>query len=129
MIEYRPISDLPNHRIGNDGSLWSGLQGGKWKPRRLQRSKLGYLCTQVRRNGKPAMIFVHREVLKAFVGPPPPGMIACHNNGNSTDNRLENLRWDTHASNMRDIVLHRTQFWLAWGKQHTKETHHAQATE
>ncbi len=45
-------------------------------------------------------------VLKAFVGPRPHGMEACHNNGDSTDNRLENLRWDTPSANNYDLVLH-----------------------
>lgn len=51
---------------------------------------------------------VHQVVLEAFVGPCPPGMEACHNNGDPTDNRLENLRWDTHSGNMWDQVRHGT---------------------
>lgn len=47
-------------------------------------------------------VAVHRLVLESFVGPCPDGMEACHNNGNGFDNRIENLRWDTHESNMRD---------------------------
>lgn len=45
-------------------------------------------------------VAVHRLVLESFVGPCPEGMEACHNNGNGFDNRLENLRWDTHGANM-----------------------------
>jgi formylmethanofuran dehydrogenase subunit E len=53
-------------------------------------------------------LFVHRLVLLAFVGEPPEGMEACHNNGDPSDNRLENLRWDTHSENMIDSVNIRT---------------------
>lgn len=53
-------------------------------------------------------IFVHRAVLEAFKGPCPPGQEGCHNNGNPSDNRLENLRWDTHKANGEDAVRHRT---------------------
>lgn len=52
---------------------------------------------------------VHFLVLTAFVGPRPEGLEACHNNGNPADNRLENLRWDTPASNIADQVKHGTR--------------------
>lgn len=47
---------------------------------------------------------MHRLVLLAFVGPCPDGMEACHANDIPTDNRLANLRWGTHADNMRDRI-------------------------
>ncbi len=33
-------------------------------------------------------------------------MEACHNNGNASDNRLVNLRWDTEAANYGDMRAH-----------------------
>ena len=51
---------------------------------------------------------VHRLVLSAFVGPCPNGMEGCHDNGIPSDNRLENLRWDTPIANAADRVLHGT---------------------
>jgi DNA invertase Pin-like site-specific DNA recombinase len=47
-------------------------------------------------------------VLATFVGPCPVGMEACHNNGDPSDNRLSNLRWDTNAGNKADMVRHGT---------------------
>jgi hypothetical protein len=47
---------------------------------------------------------VHRLVLEAFVGPPPRGRIACHGPAGSSDNRLNNLRWDTDSANTQDLV-------------------------
>lgn len=35
-------------------------------------------------------------------------MAACHNNGDCTDNRLLNLRWDTVSANHLDKVIHGT---------------------
>ncbi|QEQ94428.1 HNH endonuclease [Mycobacterium phage Leozinho] len=49
---------------------------------------------------------VHHLVLEAFRCPRVPGMSGCHNNGVKTDNRPENLRWDSHTENMRDTVRH-----------------------
>lgn len=49
---------------------------------------------------------IHRLVLEAFVGPCPPGMEACHNDGDPANNSLGNLRWDTHLANMHDKVRH-----------------------
>lgn len=52
--------------------------------------------------------YVHQLVLLAFVGPCPDGMEVCHNNGNSHDNRLINLRYDTRSANTLDKVTHGT---------------------
>lgn len=45
---------------------------------------------------------IHRLVLEAFVGPCPEGQEACHWNDDAADNRLANLRWDTHSANTQD---------------------------
>lgn len=55
-------------------------------------------------------------VMTAFVGPRPEGMECCHNNGNPADNRLGNLRWDTHSANAMDMVRH-------GGHNHARRTH------
>jgi len=47
-------------------------------------------------------------VLMAFVGPRPSGLECCHGDGNQTNNRLSNLRWDTHASNEKDKIKNGT---------------------
>jgi hypothetical protein len=47
-------------------------------------------------------------ILRTFVGPKPDGMEACHWDGNPKNNRLENLRWDTHKNNEADKIRHGT---------------------
>ena len=64
----------------------------------------GYYRVRFARDGKMINASVHRVVLEAFVGPCPEGHEACHNNGNPSDNRLENLRWDTKSANALDRV-------------------------
>lgn len=51
---------------------------------------------------------VHLIVLDAFVGLRPPGLEACHNDGNKLNPHAENLRWDTQSANSFDCVRHGT---------------------
>ena len=68
----------------------------------LCKSKRGRMYTIFSRDGKTSTVWVHKLVLEAFVGPRPPGLECCHANDIGSDNRLENLRWDTHSSNQYD---------------------------
>lgn len=55
-------------------------------------------------NKKRYNIRIHTAVMHTFVGFPDPGLVICHNNDVKTDNRLENLRYDTQAENIKDIL-------------------------
>ena len=72
----------------------------------LQECTSQHLVTKLSNDGGYKNVFVHRLVLEAFVGPCPEGMEGCHENGDGTDNRLTNLRWDTHKANHADSVRH-----------------------
>jgi hypothetical protein len=111
MVAYLMIEGDPGYRVGSDGSAWSCLNpGGKGRRRMLDRwrrlkehpAKGGYLRVRLR----TGMRMVHHLVLEAFVGPCPPGMQGCHNDGDPTNNRPENLRWDTPKANMADRARH-----------------------
>lgn len=58
------------------------------------------------RDGRRHQVAVHVLVLRAFRGPRPAGMEGCHGDGDATNNRLSNLRWDTSSANNRDQVQH-----------------------
>lgn len=58
------------------------------------------------RNGKRFDRIVHKLVSDSFFGPCPPGLECCHNDGNRLNNRIENLRYDTHAANEADRRAH-----------------------
>lgn len=75
----------------------------------------GYPVVPLCRGSRRTMTQVHRLVLEAFLGPCPPGMVACHGNGNRGDPRLSNLRWDTPRAIMADQYIHGTR---VLGEQH-----------
>lgn len=82
------------------GRTW----GGKFLTPRANRD--GHLVVDLRVSGKRIRRYVHQLVLEAFVSPRPSGMEGCHNDGVPANNQLDNLRWDTRASNSRDAVKH-----------------------
>lgn len=64
----------------------------------------GYKVVSLRKDGKTHRARVPRLVLSAFCGMPENGIVACHNDNNPSNNRLENLRWDTYSGNEADKV-------------------------
>lgn len=70
----------------------------------LGQPPMCYLAVRLSKDGRQKTKRIHVLVLEAFVSPRPQGMEACHNNSQPHDNRPENLRWDTRAANMHDIV-------------------------
>ena len=66
-----------------------------------------YMRIRLRRDGN-AERMVHLMVLEAFAGSRPAGMVACHWDGDTRNNRLGNLRWDTPSNNQRDKIRHGT---------------------
>ena len=67
------------------------------------------LIMTLRKDGRPHYERVHRLVLEAFRGMCPQGQEGCHNDGHPEHNHINNLRWDTHASNMDDMYTHGTK--------------------
>jgi hypothetical protein len=87
--------------------LWTERIIDGWTKRRNGKPEVKFVA--LRRDGRTATARVSHLVLTAFVGPRPEGMEACHNDGNAENNRVENLRWDTHESNIQDAVRHGTK--------------------
>lgn len=83
----------------------------KYKGRLLNpcvSDKYGHLSVHIGFEKKKWNVGVHRLVLLAFISDCPDDMEACHNNGIASDNRIENLRWDTHDNNNKDRKKHGT---------------------
>lgn len=100
--DAKPIPGFKNYGITPNGKVYN-FKHKRWlKPIKQPH---GYLKVDLgHRNSK----YIHRLVLETFVGPCLKGLEACHNNGNKSDNRLENLRWDTRQNNNIDKVKHGT---------------------
>ncbi len=126
-VEYRPIDGFPAYRVGSDGTIWSALViGGRrksgslsteWKKLSQKTGSRGRRSVVLFKNEVRKDFLVHKIVLEAFVGKNPPGTECCHNDGNSGNNRLDNLRWGTHLENMEDQRRHGTR---AWGQKHPR---------
>jgi len=127
MVIWSSIPGYGGHyQASNDGQIrvkdrivrkYSNFAGKvveqKYKGRLLKpckSSKLGHLSVHLGVDGIKYNVHVARLVLEAFIGSCPQGMEACHSNGNASDNRIENLRWDTHYNNNQDRFLHGTYF-------------------
>lgn len=94
-------------------STRNGLAATRASPSRVLKPHLneargGYLSVKTSVEGRALTKPVHSMVCAAFHGPRPDGMTAAHNNGISTDNRPENLRWATLTANHADKVRHGT---------------------
>jgi hypothetical protein len=101
---WQPIQGYEGlYEVSDQGRVRS-LRSGKLM--KLSVANTGYM--QLNLSGAPTrrIRHVHRLVLEAFVGPCPPGMEGCHANGIRSDNRLNNLRWDTRKGNMADAIAH-----------------------
>jgi HNH endonuclease len=118
-VIYKIIEGHPRYRVGTDGTVQRFCKGQKgsrnrqpkWKTLKGSIPTGGYLRIDLAFMGSGqnrVVRAIHHLVLEAFVGPCPDGMEACHNDGNQKNNALENLRWDTHASNIADMMKHGT---------------------
>lgn len=88
-------------RVVQFGSQQRHVRGRVLRPGRQVNGALFVFLS----NGKRKKVrTVHQLVLEAFVGPRPVGLEGCHWNDVKTDNRLENLRYDTHSANGLDCI-------------------------
>ena len=98
-IQLTPLEDYPGYFITKDGRVF--------KEKTLTVGSNGYQSTGFRRGD--ANRYIHDLVLETFVGKRPEGYDASHINGNRTDNRLENLLWESRKDNCRRQENHGTK--------------------
>jgi len=76
------------------------------KPRIGKRG--GYLVLSLSLLGSVSTASVHILVARAFIGEPPDGMEVCHDDGDSKNPLLSNLRYGTKVDNAQDRFRHGT---------------------
>lgn len=69
------------------------------------RLSSGYLTVTLSVRSAQRVVKIHRIVAHAFLGCAPSDKHeVCHADDVKTNNAVQNLRWDTHRNNMRDMV-------------------------
>src|SRR3990167_2545331 len=86
------VEEYPGYEISDRGRVRRAGQ-----PDRILRPK-GYLRVSITHEGRAARPSVHRLVADTFFGHRP-GMQVNHKNGDTTDNRVQNLEWVTSRQN------------------------------
>lgn len=110
-VERRPIHGYEGYFASRDGrvfshwSSWGCDEKYAHEQNQKRHGPRGERSVAIR-GGRH--LLVHRAVLLAWMGPCPPGKEACHRNGNSADNRVENLYWGTRRENTQDAISHGT---------------------
>src|SRR6266700_5008781 len=114
VIGFRKKYKVSNFgRVKSVKRMIAGGNGG-W---RISKSKImdtspgwyGHLLVGLSKQGTHYTKLVHRLVLEAFVGPCPEGMECRHfPDRDPTNNRLDNLSWDTEQVNQLDRIEHGT---------------------
>lgn len=97
------VRSLPRRIIRSDGSPLT-LPGKTMTPHVHRNRRFVTLSRAGDHKPYPVAILV----LLAFAGARPPGQQGCHNDGDSMNDVLTNLRWDTASENVHDTVRHRT---------------------
>lgn len=136
MTNWRPVPGWEYYEVSDEGEVRSldrvvtkkdgSQQFYKGKRLRSRSTPTGHRYVQLSKDSRPIGVAVHRLVMEAFVGPAPEGNEVCHNDGDPANNRLENLRYDTHSENAFDAVQHGVHPQAR--KTHCKHGHEFNAT-
>ena len=105
--KWKTIKDYPDYEVSDQGQIRS------WKRKKLRILRpcldtYKYLTISLYKNGTQNNTYVHSLVLETFISSRPKKMEACHNDGNKSNNYLNNLRWDSHENNQADTIKHGT---------------------
>jgi hypothetical protein len=71
------------------------------RPLAMDKTRQGYLCASLCKNGRKKGYLVHRLVAIAFIPNPKNRPCVNHKDGVKTHNNIENLEWMTHAQNSK----------------------------
>ena len=102
-IDHQAPASWIDPRDGKVKNTYMPVRGKILKP---QKQSSGHVHVSL---GRRNLRRIHTIVLDAFVCLRPDGMEGCHEDGNPANCHLENLRWDTHENNLKDMDRHGTR--------------------
>lgn len=116
---WRGIAGYPKYEVSNKGRVRSWATTNRYdktarakKPRVLnlitRTGNTPYLTVSIYNEHGRKSALVHQLVTETFKGTRPAGKVCRHINGDSLDNRAENLEWGTPKENTADRYLHGT---------------------
>lgn len=110
VVGYEGLYEVSDHaRVRSLDRVDIAGRNIKGRIMKLRLNRTGYPVVPLFKGGKRKMCTVHRLVARAFIGPPPEGKtLVLHGDGNSENNRPENLRWGNQSENLLDAVAHGT---------------------
>lgn len=126
-MEIRILKDFPGYCVSDEGDVYSLDYNHTGKMHKLAAKKIGkeqfYYGVGIFKDKKRYYKLIHRLVAETFIPNPENKPEVNHKNGNTADNRVDNLEWVTDEENLRHSyeVLHRpvTRPWLGkYGKYH-----------
>lgn len=112
--EWRPVVGFEGlYEVSSLGRVRSLPRLTAMKNGRARHTRGGLLAAAIgdryssvclKHEGRSRTVRVHVLVAESFLGPRPEGYDVCHGNNDGHDNRLANLRYDTHRNNQRQMV-------------------------
>lgn len=103
MTEWRDLVGYEGlYRISDQGEVWSERRQRMLSAKPNKYHGRVEFCV-VGPDGKQKTLYLHQEVMRAFVGPSPEGQVVRHLDGDPLNNKLKNLAYGTHKDNMDDM--------------------------
>lgn len=99
-MRWSTIPHFPNYATSRDGAVM-GPSGNILKS---HTAKTGYCFVSICHDGRIITASVHRLVATTFIPNPLNKPQVNHKNGIKTDNRVENLEWNTISENQKHSI-------------------------